>query len=214
VGWVGLILTVVMGLAGIPLIRDWVCARLKIDEKLFSTIRIVLVFVGAIIAGTALYQKSQEVSDLRTKLANTAEVARQAQKVLEEKQRAEAEAEEKRRTPPKFLADLKARAPQNLWVAIISENLIPFEYEYVIVSMNNEPVSPLMLDWTKLFPTEQNRHFYSDVNVNWERVKDKYLELQFRFRSLAPDLFKESGHEGRIIKKYRVDDNGVPVLVE
>ena len=60
--WFGLTLTVIMGLAGIPLIRDLVCGWFKISEKLFCIIRTVLVFTGAIIAGTIYIQTSQEVA--------------------------------------------------------------------------------------------------------------------------------------------------------
>jgi hypothetical protein len=113
-----------------------------------------------------------------------------------------------------LLADLKARAPQNLFVSIKSENLIPFEFKYRINTTNDLLVSPLMLEYIKVFPTEQHQLFHRYVNIDWERIKDKYVELEFTFRSLVPELFNENGHTGSITKKYRVEDNGDLMLIE
>jgi hypothetical protein len=206
---------IILTLFGISLVRSFIRSRWpRINEKHFDISLILILITSFVIGWITDNQKARESSTLRTQLAQTEETARQTQETLNAERHARAQAEEKRKTPPKLRAELKSRAPENLFVSISSENLIPFEFEFGIVTMNNIRINPKSLEYLKVFPTEQQRLFKEDVNINWEKVKDNYMELRFNFRSLAPELFKETGHIGSIIKKYRVADTGDLVLIE
>ena len=49
--WFGLILTVVMGLIGVPIVRNHICSSFySINEKYIDHTRIALIFIGATIS--------------------------------------------------------------------------------------------------------------------------------------------------------------------
>lgn len=122
-------------------------------------------------------------------------------------------AEERRRTPPKLDAYLTPVGAGRVRVTIVSENLIPFEFRYVIVTKpknptgNGEIVAPFALGMAKIYPNQDRKVFSEDVEINNEKVQGSYLELRFVWRSLVADELNLPGHTGEIVRKYKVANN-------
>ena len=123
---------------------------------------------------------------------------------IEKNRVAKIEEEKRRRTPPQLIVELTAVAPQKLQIHLGSRNLIPFEFKVMLATTKDEIVSGVPLEWTKVFPTTERRIFHKDLNVNWDRIRENYVELRFDFRSLAPKFIDLPGHYGHIVKKYHV----------
>lgn len=124
-------------------------------------------------------------------------------------QREEQEEKERiRRTAPKLDAYLEVQGKGKVNLEIKSRNLIPFEYRYVVVTEKNLVVAPLPITMSKVYPDKDHDLFFLPISLQLDRIKDHYLELRFTFESLSFDQFHLPGHEGEIIKKYRIGPNG------
>lgn len=131
-------------------------------------------------------------------------IHRQAEQSAEE-ERNKRLAEQKRRTAPLMHVELLPVGAGRVRVNIWSDNLIPFEFRYVIVTRDNLIVSGIMTENGKIFPTTEKRLFYEIASIDQDRMKDSYLELRFRFQSLSADELDLPGHRGQIIQKYKTD---------
>ncbi|MBI3894290.1 MAG: hypothetical protein HY313_00015 [Acidobacteria bacterium] len=165
----------------------------------------VLSFIGTRRAETL---RTEENIKLRQQLKGASESAREANRQLAAEQQAKKEAEERRRTPPKFDAVLEPDGNGKFRVRITSNNLIPFEFWYVITTKNGRLVSGFPLEATKLFPTAERYVFFGSADIELDKVVDGYLEFSFKFKSLSADELNLPQHAGEIIRKYKVSADG------
>jgi hypothetical protein len=91
---------------------------------------------------------------------------------------------------------------------IKSNNLIPFEYRYFIATEENIVVAGLPLSMAKVYPDKDHDLFFLPIDLQLERVKNYCLELRFIFQSLSNEELHLPGHEGEIIRKYRIGADG------
>jgi hypothetical protein len=149
----------------------------------------------------------ETIAVLERDTAEAREAARIANERLEAERKAREEAAARRRTPPLLTAELGVMAPGELAVVLKSQNGIPFEYDTRVVTTNDELVSGLWLEWAKVFPTDSQRAHYQKLTIQWQKVRDAYLELKVRYRSQAPEFRDLPGHAGRIVRRYRVTES-------
>jgi len=117
-------------------------------------------------------------AEIRQQLADT-------QQQLTEQRKREAAAREYRRTPPIVQVALAAAAHDKFFVEIVAENLIPFEFNYMVMTKGNSILSGIPLERVKVFPETAKRKFSSAVSVDLRGIRDKYLELKFELWSLG-----------------------------
>jgi hypothetical protein len=128
---------------------------------------------------------------------------------LSVKKQAELEAERIRRTPPKIIVGLKPVTKGKVIVSIVSQNLIPFQYRYMISTKNDLLVAPFPMGMSKAYPREGQASFSFPTDIQVDRVQDGYLELRFTFMSLSYEELHLPGHAGEIIVKYQLGPDGV-----
>lgn len=119
----------------------------------------------------------------------------------------EEEAERIRRTPPRIDAYLVPVGKGKVNLQIKSNNLIPFEYRYDIVTEDNLIVAPFPVSMAKIYPDKNHMLFFLTTDLQLERIKNHYLELRFTFQSLSNEELHLPGHEGAIVRKYRIGDD-------
>jgi hypothetical protein len=138
------------------------------------------------------------VSDIKTGLAK--------------KEEQEAENERIKHTAPIITVGLTS-VPEHGKVMeyVESKNLVPFEYRYVITTEENLIVAGVPLVFTKVYPKSgpKGSQFYSIDQLQWERIKNNYLEFHFTFQSLSYEELRLPGHSATIIRKYRIAPDGV-----
>jgi hypothetical protein len=137
------------------------------------------------------------VSDIEAGLAN--------------KEEHEAENERIKRTAPIITVGLTSVPEHGKVMAYFeSNNLVPFEYQYVITTEENLVISSVPLGFTKVNPKSgpKGSQFYSIDQLQWERIKNNYLEIRFTFRSLSYEQLRLPGHSATIIRKYRIGPDG------
>jgi hypothetical protein len=127
------------------------------------------------------------------------------QNELTKKKQQEEEAERIKHTAPMIQVWLTGVEKGNVMVHVKSENLIPFEYNYKIVTENNLIVSAIPTLMSKLYPTASNDLFYNVEELHSGQITNNYLELRFRFMSLSYEELQLPGHAGTLIRKYRIE---------
>jgi hypothetical protein len=137
------------------------------------------------------------VSDLKTGLAK--------------KEEQEAETERIRHTAPIIAVGLTSVPdPGKVMVYFESKNLVPFEYRYLITTEDNLVISGVPLSFNKVYPKNGPKGglFYSVDQLQWQRIKNNYLEIRFTFQSLSYEELRLPGHSATIIRKYRIGADG------
>ena len=79
-----------------------------------------------------------------------------------------------------FLAH-SARSGKRLLVIDVG-NEIPFKANWLVVTENDQLVSPLMTGQEEIFPTKDKRRFSTEITINADKVTNEYIELRFRVR--------------------------------
>jgi hypothetical protein len=137
------------------------------------------------------------VSDIKTGLAK--------------KEEQEADANRIKHTAPIITVGLTS-VPEHgkVMVYVESINLVPFEYRYVVTTENNRNVSGWTPVYSKVYPKSgpKGSTFYSVEPLQWEQIKNNYLELHFTFQSLSYEELRLPGHSATIIRKYRIGPDG------
>lgn len=87
-------------------------------------------------------------------------------------------------------------------VAIESNNNIPFEFDFRVVTLDNIIVSGIFLEWGKYYPTNTNPICFESIEINTEKVIDSYVELRFKFRSIFAAEMHDLSNSGEITKSY------------
>ena len=149
--------------------------------------------------------------DLQSSMHRASEAALAAQRAnarIEAEAQTKRDADARRRIPPLLDVEMRSADGHQVVVLFKSLNLIPFEVSDTVVTSNDQIVSGISLDWTPVFPTNDRTVFSRKSAIQWERVRDSYLELRVRYRSRAPDSRDLPGHAGMIVKKYRIGADG------
>ena len=123
---------------------------------------------------------------------------------LAAKQQQEDEAERIRRTAPQIDPYLVAVDKGKVYLYIRSLNLIPFYYHYFIVKSDNVIVGGFPMGDEKFYPTTSNNPGYLSKDIDLEQIPNHYIELRFWFKSLSDDELHLPGHNGEIVRKYKI----------
>lgn len=107
-------------------------------------------------------------------------------------------------TPPALDVSIRTGEDHQFYVVIEAKNLIPFEFQYIIVTQGNTVLSGVPLEWTKVYPKKGAMLFQHRENLALERVKGGYAELVFDYRSLFAVEIGHAGLSGRLLKKYQL----------
>jgi hypothetical protein len=109
--------------------------------------------------------------------------------------------EERRKlTPPAMTVKAVLESPTLVKLAIISDNLIPFECQWLICTAGNQVVGPVPLEWTKILPSKGRRLFLADDHIQPNKVRDGHLEIRFSFRSpYATEVGATAGLHGSMV---------------
>ena len=101
-----------------------------------------------------------------------------------------------------FLAH-SARSRKKLLI-MDPENEIPFRANWLVVTENDQLVSPFMTGQEEIFPTKDKRRFSTEITINAEKVINEYIELRFRYESIYSGEMSDPPHlRGEIREKYR-----------
>lgn len=130
-------------------------------------------------------------------------LAQRTQQQVAEEQQAKREADDRRRMAPVMSVDLEPLTLGKVRLRITSQNLVPFEFNDVVVTTENVIVSGIPMGFAKIFPTADRRVFVGEIAIQTDRVRESYLELRFRYRSLVAEELMLPGHEGEITHKYK-----------
>jgi hypothetical protein len=149
-------------------------------------------------------EKDEQILHLSQNLQESRAATDSIKQELDAKKKAEEEAERIRRTAPILTAYLAPVRKGKVRVYVKSENLIPFEYRYVIATENNVLVSGLPLSMSRAFPKAGNALFYNEADIQLDRVRNSYLELRYTFSSLSFEELRLPGHQGTIVQKYKL----------
>jgi hypothetical protein len=126
---------------------------------------------------------------------------------LAQKEQQEAEAERIRHTAPIIVVSL-ASVPEHgkIMVRFESVNHIPFEYRYVLTTENNRIVSGIPFAFSKAFPKSAPGGvlFYSIDPIQFDQIKNNYLEIRLTYQSLSYEELRLPGHSATIIRKYKI----------
>ena len=110
-----------------------------------------------------------------------------------------------KRTPPKVEATIKTgQEDGKFYVVIEPRNDVPFEEQWMIVTLNNEIISGIPLDWTKIVPNSEHPHFHQQAGMDLSKVRDGYIELRFNYRSVFAAELPNLDLAGRFVKRYRL----------
>jgi hypothetical protein len=69
-------------------------------------------------------------------------------------------------------------------------------------------VAPIAMNMQVVYPKPGNDLVYVDEDLHLDQIKDNYLELRWRYQSLSFDELHLPGHEGKIIRRYRIEKDG------
>ena len=131
--------------------------------------------------------------------------------LLEEKSHADERAkvllDEQKKTPPKLSVDLVMGGGRVAKVLIKSHTLVPFEFQWRIVTRNNVIVSGIPLNWTKVYPSAERNTFNQQEEIDLSRIVDNYLELRLNYRSIYAGETNLPALSGYITRKYRLSDD-------
>jgi hypothetical protein len=136
---------------------------------------------------------------------------------LAKKEEQEAETERIRHTAPIIEVGLTSvPEPGKVMVYFESKNLVPFEYRYVVTTEDNLVVSGIPLGFTKAYPKSgpKGSGFYSVDQLQWERIKNNYLEIRFTFQSMSYEDLRLPGHSATIIRKYKIGSDGALIPLD
>jgi hypothetical protein len=66
------------------------------------------------------------------------------------------------------------------------------------------------MGFTKVYPKSgpKGSLFYSVDQLQWERIKNNYLEIHFTFQSLSYEELRLPGHSATIVRKYKIGPDG------
>ena len=127
---------------------------------------------------------------------------------LTEKNQKEEEAERKRRTSPLIVPSLVPVSPGKVNLCIQSTNLIPYQFRYAIVTTANNILGGFPLGMDTIYPTPEAPMFCLTKDIDLNSISDRYLELQFDYKSLSFDELHLPGHVGQIRVGYTISDDG------
>ncbi len=113
-----------------------------------------------------------------------------------------------KRTPPDIDVGIKTgEEDQEFYVVVEPQNRVPFEFQWLVVTGNNQVISGLQLDWEKIFPDEQYKPMLQRARINLAKVIDDYIELRFHYRSIYADEVGDPKLCGRLIKRYNLSQD-------
>jgi len=159
-------------------------------------------------ANTKTLKAEKDAAEAMTKVAK-------ADSTLQAEMEKEREAEEFRRKPPEFNADLKVTKEGQYFVEVISMNNVPFKYNFLIRTKDKKQISGVPFTFAEFHPLSLGKNASTKARFDKKKVVDNYLELWFRFESLyASEFLNMPGHKGEIIKKYRIAGNGVLIPLQ
>ena len=98
---------------------------------------------------------------------------------------------------------------RTLRVTIRSENGIPFECQWTVVTSDSTAVTGVPLEWTPVYPTIAKRVFYSERELQPDRVKGGHLEFRFSYRAFSAAELDLPGLSGSITKRYVLSADGL-----
>jgi hypothetical protein len=107
--------------------------------------------------------------------------------------------ERRKRTPPAITVKAALESPTLVKLAIISDNLIPFECQWLICTTANQVVGPIPLEWTKILPAKGRQLFLADDHIQADKVRDEHLEIHFKFRSVYAAEVGAKGLDGSMV---------------
>ncbi len=109
---------------------------------------------------------------------------------------------------PRFDVYLANTDKGNQVIVFDAINYTPFEVLWTIVTEENKVVDGFMLSLEKIFFSKEKKRVYYKVSPDMDAIKNNYLELRVRYKSLYFDeLNKLDALAGQIIKKYRYENN-------
>ena len=89
-------------------------------------------------------------------------------------------------------------------------NEIPFKANWLVVTENDQLVSPLMTGQEEIFPTKDKRRFSTEITINADKVTNEYIELRFRYESVYSGEMNDPPHlRGEITEKYRFSNGQI-----
>lgn len=109
------------------------------------------------------------------------------------------------RTKPEMDVYIATHTPTDrLLVVVEPRNMVPFEFDWKIVTKNNIIVSGIHLRWGKIVPSDQTPRFTTPATFDANRVIDDYIELRFDFRSVYANELLEANLSGKLKSAYRL----------
>ena len=114
--------------------------------------------------------------------------------------------DEVRRTPPQVDARLSGLEGPTAFIELESQNRIPFEYRYMIVTKSDLVVSGVPMEFTAFYPTHEKWIARVKVTLQRERIVDGFLEVRVVYHSVSQaELGYPPAGAGRITRKYKID---------
>lgn len=147
-------------------------------------------------------EQGQEVSRLKQGLQEAESASTAANQKLKDEELARAAAEKVRRTPPTLDAYLAPAGRGKVALEMKSENLIPFEYRYAIVTERDIIVTGIPMSMAKVYPKKDSPLSYLLLDLQLDRITNNYLEMRFTFESVYAEEFGLPAQT--ITRKYKL----------
>lgn len=130
------------------------------------------------------------------------------EKDLAETKRKEYEAEKKRRTAPIVKVNLVPKMPGKVDVCIISDNLIPFQYRFIVTATSHSVLGGFSPNMETFYPTADVPLVCITKDIDLKSIPDHTLVVSFVFKSLSYDELHLPGHGGQAELRYAISDDG------
>lgn len=128
---------------------------------------------------------------------------------LAAKRKEEEEIERRRRTAPVVSPSLVPVSPGKVNLCSQSMNLIPYQYQYVIVGSANTVIGGFPVAMDTVYPTTESPLFCLTKDIDLGSIGDHYIELRFWFKSLSFDELHLPGHSLKFDVGYDISANGM-----
>jgi hypothetical protein len=121
-------------------------------------------------------------------------------------QRIETLVEILKKTPPSVDARILTGEKNQFYVVFVSRNQVPFECQWFITTRESLAISPVPLEWLKIYPPKTNYTYVYHSNINANMVADNYVEFRFDYHSTHAAEVNDPKLSGAIYRKYQLVD--------
>ena len=112
-----------------------------------------------------------------------------------------------RQSKPDVAVDLAVEPNGKGRILIQPLNEVPFECDWCVVTLHNEIISAIGLEWPRIHPRKDMPVFGYEEHLNLQKVKNGYVELRFTYRSVHAPEFPKLQLSGKIFRRYKLSSD-------